>query len=240
VDGEVDVFCDTQAGTSAFGATLPIGTTTVTCGARDARGNAAAPVTFTVEVNDVTTPGEMRGDGFIRKDDDRYKFEFDVRERASGSERGKVSVEVNYGKSASHDDDDHRKKSDKGDKDDKKGKKDKDDDRDDKRGKKDEKREDDRFRSTAVTFVAFSDDPSIRPGKGKKARPQIDTVRFSGVGVWNGQAGYTFEVLATDQGEGRRHSESIAIVIRDASGQAVAEVSGELDGGNVQSKRIRH
>ena len=52
--------------------------------------------------------------------------------------------------------------------------------------------------------------------------------------------GYTFEVVATDQGEPGRHRESVAIVIRDASGQVVAEVSGDLDGGNVQSKRIKH
>lgn len=69
---------------------------------------------------------------------------------------------------------------------------------------------------------------------------QIDTVRFSGFGEWNGQAGYAFEVQATDQGQPGRHRESFTVAIRDASGQVVAEVSGDLDGGNVQSKRIKH
>jgi hypothetical protein len=40
----------------APGATFPLGTTTVTCTARDASGNVAAPVSFTVVVHDTTPP----------------------------------------------------------------------------------------------------------------------------------------------------------------------------------------
>jgi hypothetical protein len=47
-------------------------------------------------------------------------------------------------------------------------------------------------------------------------------------------------VCATDHGEPGRHRESVAIVIRDGSGQVVARVSGDLNGGNVQSLRIKH
>jgi hypothetical protein len=89
-----------------------------------------------------------------------------------------------------------------------------------------------------VTFVAFSDDPTIRSGKGRK--PQVDTVRFSGVGEWNGQGGYTFEVLAADEGEPGRHRESVSLVIRDSSGTIVAQASGDLADGNVRSSRIGH
>lgn len=150
----------------------------------------------------MTTPGEMKGNGFVRSGADRYQFNFGVREQDSQGERGKFSLKVGYGRS------------------------------------KADKRRDDRFRSTALTFVAFSDDPTIRPGRSPKV--QIDSVRFSGVGEWNGQAGYVFEVLATDRGEPGRHRESVAIVVRDASGAVVAQVSGDLGGGNVQSKRIKH
>lgn len=89
-----------------------------------------------------------------------------------------------------------------------------------------------------VEFVAFSDDPTMRPGRARK--PQIDTVRFSGVGKWNGQPGYRYEVFAVDHGEAGRHPESVRITVRNPAGQIVAHVDGEIGGGNVQSKRIGH
>ena len=94
----------------------------------------------------------------------------------------------------------------------------------------------DRFEATDVTFIAFSYDRTIRPGRSRK--PQIDTVRFSGIGEWNGKKGSLFEVLAADEGEPGRHRESVSIVVRSASGAVVAQVDGELSGGNVQSRRI--
>ncbi len=96
----------------------------------------------------------------------------------------------------------------------------------------------DRFVARTVTFVAFSDDPTDRPGRPRK--PNIDTVLFSGVGEWNGQAGYTFEVFAMDNGEPGHQRDSVRITIWDPSGAVVASVDGDLDGGNVQSKRVRH
>jgi hypothetical protein len=99
-------------------------------------------------------------------------------------------------------------------------------------------RRDDRFVATAITFVAFSDDPTFRPGR--PPRPNIDTVLFAGTGEWNGQSGYRFEARATDQGEPGRHRETFAITVWNASGQIVATADGELAGGNVQSVRVKH
>ena len=193
----------------ASGSTFPIATTTVTCTATDAYAHSAT-TSFTVTVTNVTTPGEMRGEGTVKNGDDRYKFNFDVRERVSG-ERGKFSLEVNYAKRTVLDSRGRPKQVDV---------------------------EDGKFRSTSVTFVAFSDDPTVRPGRSN--RPQVDSVLFTGAGQWNGRAGYTYEVRAVDQGEPGRHRESVSITIRDASGAIVAQASGDLVSGNVQSSRIRH
>lgn len=195
----------------ASGATFAIGTTTVRCTATDAFGRSATPVTFTVTVNNITTPGAMHGDGSVRVGDDRYQFNFDVSEQARSGERGKFALDIDYGKVTVLD----------------------------KKGRPQQVKPDDaRFRSTATTFVAFSDDPTIRPGR--SAKPQVDTVLFSGVGQWNGRSGYTFEVRAADEGEPGRHRESVSIVIRDSAGAVVAQASGDLSSGNVQSERIRH
>ena len=193
----------------ASGATFPIGTTTVTCTATDSYTRTAT-ASFTVTVNDVTTPGSMTGEGVVKNGDDRYHFDFTVREQASG-ERGRFSLEINYAKRVVLDN----------------------------RGRPQTVTpQDATFRSTGVTFVTFSDDPTIRPGRAP--RPQVDTVLFTGTGVWNGRAGYTYEVRAQDSGEPGRHRESISIVIRDGAGAIVAQASGDLAGGNVQSGRIRH
>ncbi len=139
VNGTVAVACSTPAGPVSGDTLFAIGTTTVACVSVDAHGNAAAPAAFTVTVTDVTTPGEMHGDGFIKDGADKYDFKFDVRERASGEERGNFSLEVNYGPSSKDDDRE----------DDKGGKKD--DKKDNKRSKsKVQQREDDRFRSNGV------------------------------------------------------------------------------------------
>ena len=201
--------------TPASGSTFPVATTTVTCTANDGRGNTATS-TFTVTVTNPTTPGEMHGEGFVRDDDAKYRFEFFARERANGAERAKLSVEI---------DNDGRKK----------GKKD--DKKDDKKDKN-EKGRDDHFESRTVTFIAFSDDPTIRPGRPQ--RTQIDTVLFSGVGEWNGRAGYRYEAFAQDGGEPGRHRESIRVTIWSPAGAVVASFDGVLDGGNIQSVRIRH
>jgi hypothetical protein len=57
-------------------------------------------------------------------------------------------------------------------------------------------------------------------------------------GKWNGRAGCTFEVLA-DRGEPGRHRDTFSLIVKDTAGKVVVNVSGSLDGGNVQSTRLR-
>jgi hypothetical protein len=197
LQGSLPAACLPQSGSG-----FPIGVTPVTCSATDAFGNTGA-ASFTVTVTNVTTPGEMRGDGFVRDDGAKYIFEFLARERAPGAERAQLSIRI---------DEDGRKK----------------------KGKK----RDDRFESRSVDFIAFSDDPGIRPGR--QRRPQVDTVLFSGVGEWNGTGGYRYEVFAQDEGEPGRHRESIRVKIWTPAGQLVASFEGELDSGTIQSGRIKH
>jgi hypothetical protein len=198
VSGALTPACSPQSGS-----TFPVGATTVTCTATDGRNTGSA--SFTVTITNVTTPGEMRGDGFVRDDGAKYMFEFLARELASGAERARLSIRI---------DEDGRRKAKKG------------------------KKRDDRFESRSVDDIVFSDDPGIRPGR--QRRPQVDTVLFRGVGEWNGTGGYRYEVFAQDEGEPGRHRESIRVKIWNSAGQLVASFEGELDGGNIQSGRIRH
>ena len=85
--------------------------------------------------------------------------------------------------------------------------------------------------------VFFSDDPRFVPGH--HPPPTADTVRLVGTGKWNGRSGYTFEATATDRGEPGRRNDTFSIVIRDAQGAIVASVNRALDGGNVQSLRLK-
>jgi hypothetical protein len=106
------------------------------------------------------------------------------------------------------------------------------------KGKKKPKPRNDTFVSISFSNVAFSDDPTIRPGKSR--RPQVDTVQFAGPGFWNGQSGYRFEATAQDAGEPGRHRESIGVTVYDGANRIVVQFDGVLDGGNIQSIRIRH
>ena len=108
----------------------------------------------------------------------------------------------------------------------------------DRKGQRGKKPRNDRFVSRLLTNVVFSDDPSSQPGKSPKV--QMDTVLFAGTGEWNGKAGYRFEAFAQDLGEPGRHRESIRVTVLDAAGNIVAHVEGDLDGGNIQSARIKH
>lgn len=92
------------------------------------------------------------------------------------------------------------------------------------------------FIATTTDFVAFSDDPTVRPGRSN--RPQVDTVRFSGMGRWNGHSGYRYDVVGVDDGEpGRR--DTFHATITAPGGAVVAQVTGTLAGGNIQSQRLR-
>jgi hypothetical protein len=89
------------------------------------------------------------------------------------------------------------------------------------------------FDGTSVANVVFSDDPAFEPA-GRNA-PDNDTVRFSGPGKLNGSSRYTFEVLATDQGEPGRGRDTFSIVIKDRNGAVAANAAGRLKSGNIQS-----
>jgi hypothetical protein len=152
------------------------------------------------EEEDVTTPGSMRGDGFVDGPSGRHHFEFAVQERAPKGERGQLTLKV--------DADTKRKRP-----------------------------RPDKFISTGVSAIAFSDDNAFRPARKPRKAPAVDSVVFSGTGEWNGVAGYTFEAVATDQGEPGRGKDTITVTIRGAAG-VVATVTGTLDGGNIQSLRL--
>ena len=75
------------------GATFPIQTTLVTCTATDAAGNVGTG-TFNVTVTDVSTPGQMYGDGWVSKDKDKYHFNFNVSEGAKWAWRNFFRLDV--------------------------------------------------------------------------------------------------------------------------------------------------
>jgi hypothetical protein len=94
----------------------------------------------------------------------------------------------------------------------------------------------DAFDATLVSSIVFSDSNAYAPGRPKL--PTTDTVTFKGRGRWNGQDHNGFEVIASDRGEPARR-DTITIVITDPSGAIVFRAGGQLDGGNIQSHRVR-
>lgn len=81
----------------------------------------------------------------------------------------------------------------------------------------------DRYLAAEVSDVRFSADRR--------------TVEFSGVGSWNGEAGYRFHITAHDQGEPGPGQDAVEIVVTSPNGDVVAEASGVLRAGNVQTLR---
>jgi hypothetical protein len=77
----------------ASGSTFPIGTTLVTCTATDAAGNVGTG-TFNVTVNDVSTPGDMHGNGFVAVGSTKYHFNFQVSEDARKRPRNRFELQV--------------------------------------------------------------------------------------------------------------------------------------------------
>ncbi len=53
-----------------------------------------------------------------------------------------------------------------------------------------------------------------------------------------GQAGYRFQLRATDAGEPGRGRDTFALIIRDPQGVVVASVSALLRAGNIQSRKM--
>lgn len=86
-----------------------------------------------------------------------------------------------------------------------------------------------------VTDVRFSNQAGYGPGR--QPGSGVDTVKFAGAGSWNGQAGYTYEVVASDRGEPGRGHDTFDVVVRNAAGAIVAAASGTLRDGNLQSLR---
>jgi len=78
----------------------------------------------------------------------------------------------------------------------------------------------DRFFAMLVTTVTFT---------------TRTAVTFAGTGWWNGQAGYAFEVTATDGGAGKHH-DTFTVVVRAPDGTVVASTGGALQSGRIQSR----
>jgi len=93
----------------------------------------------------------------------------------------------------------------------------------------------DRYLAANVTSVEFSNAPGYAPGR--RPGSGVDTVRFTGVGYWNGHAGHTYEVVASDRGEPGRGRDTFQVVVKNAGGAVVASASGALRDGNLQSLR---
>jgi beta-lactamase superfamily II metal-dependent hydrolase/DNA/RNA endonuclease YhcR with UshA esterase domain len=84
LDGSVPVTCAPPSG--AF---FSIGVTMVTCCATDAQGNTASGL-LTVTVTEVHNPGKMTGAGQIEDGSLEHRFEFQITERSTGEQDGKL------------------------------------------------------------------------------------------------------------------------------------------------------
>jgi hypothetical protein len=204
----------------ASGSVFAPGLTTVTCTATDLAGNSGAAM-FAVTVNPVamSSDGRMYGVGFIEQGSKHQHFLFRV-SQLQGRDFGRLEYWVKNTRLCRPDDDYWERDFDGG--------------RDINYGR-DHGNPLHHFEATSVDIVTFSDDPSFVPGR---PQPLVDTVRFSGAGRWNGRSGYTFEAVATDRGEPGRHRDTFSLVIKDPRGAVVANVSGEIESGNIQSTRL--
>ncbi len=66
-------------------------------------------------------------------------------------------------------------------------------------------------------------------------RASGNSATWSGTGLWNGVAGYTFTVSVVDNGTSGRNGDTISIVIKDPSNVPVFTTGGpvRLGGGNI-------
>ncbi|HEY6212186.1 MAG TPA: Ig-like domain-containing protein, partial [Vicinamibacterales bacterium] len=179
--------------------------------ADDTAGNQSS---VTVHFTLVRDDGAMSGRGHVNEANRHHHFVFRVK-RSRGTFDGRFEFWTNDARQCRADDDDE-------------GDGGLDGSRDREYGRS---HPGDRFEATAVTDVIFSGDPALAASRGRHR--DADRVFFAGVGRWNGRAGYTFEVQATDRGEGRGR-DTFALVIRDARGTIVASMSGTIDGGNIK------
>jgi hypothetical protein len=91
------------------------------------------------------------------------------------------------------------------------------------------------FIATHVSEVQMSDSPSYTPGTNPASG--VDTVMFSGTGVFNGSTGYHFVINAADRGEPGRDRDTFSITVYAPNGQVLLSSSGVLRAGNIQSLR---
>jgi len=90
-----------------------------------------------------------------------------------------------------------------------------------------------RFHLESLTAVSCSDNPSILPNPPKAG---FDTLQGSGTGRYNGVSGATAVWTFTDAGE-PGDNDTATILIKDADGNTVLSVSGNLSGGNHQAHK---
>lgn len=89
------------------------------------------------------------------------------------------------------------------------------------------------FLSQLITSVVFTNNSGIAPG----GNAVVDGVAVVGLGTWNGVAA-TFELLAFDMGEPGVGNDTVTLRIKVA-GRVVNTTQGALNGGNVQSNRVK-
>jgi hypothetical protein len=211
----------------ASGSLFPLGATTVTCTATDNVGNTGTG-TFTVTVTpaDAVLPGRMHGIGHIAAGAAHHHFAFRVIE-SNDREYGRLEYWVSEPRFCARDDHGY--------------------DLDRSRNGGDDRdygrphlKASGHFEATSIASIVFSNDPAFRPGRGTRpGLPSVDTVSFAGSGKWNGKWGYSFVATATDRGEPGRGRDTFSLVIRDTAGNIVAELTGTLDAGNIQSTRLK-
>src|SRR5258708_6147357 len=94
----------------------------------------------------------------------------------------------------------------------------------------------DHFVADAISVVEFSDDLTLRPNRSD--RPAMDTVDVSGTTRWNDQAGYRFQLRATDAGEPGRGARHFRADYPGPSGRGGRAGVGPLRAGNIQWRKM--
>ena len=95
----------------------------------------------------------------------------------------------------------------------------------------------DTFDADSIASVVFSDNPAFSAG-GHGKIPLADSVTFSGIGNFDGEAGYNFTVTATDQGQPGVGKDTFLLTVTDSSNNVVFSESGTLNAGDINSSRI--
>jgi predicted extracellular nuclease len=92
------------------------------------------------------------------------------------------------------------------------------------------------FEAMALHSVVFADSPVFDPNH--SARPSVDTVLISGIGMWNDSPGYSFVAEAQDAGEPSRERDRFSITIWDVTGSVVLSIEEVISSGSIRSTRV--